>query len=174
MSCRSCEIPRPESMLRSHFFGGTKMFGSNYVTTLWKGLGGCSYCMKQSFSVAILSWFCLGISVLCLESKFVFVCATLSTITTLLWVLHVAFYTKRVVSSNAPNLARRQTFGIIAKSAAAAITISLVPTFASATVNCGAGQSCPDGNICCRTMSQFSCCNAATEKCNDYGGCDNK
>lgn len=43
-----------------------------------------------------------------------------------------------------------------------------------AVVNCGRGQTCPDGKICCRYGGSVECCDAKTEKCGDSVPCEPK
>lgn len=40
-----------------------------------------------------------------------------------------------------------------------------------ATVNCSLGQTCSDGQTCCRLGVSVSCCDAKTELCNQNGIC---
>jgi len=40
-----------------------------------------------------------------------------------------------------------------------------------ATVNCSLGQTCSDGQTCCRLGVSVSCCDAKTELCNQSGMC---
>jgi hypothetical protein len=168
------------------------------INTAASKVGSCSFCIQSAFKAAAISALFLivielaAITGLLDVPRYVELTAwTLFGVLVLNWIAHIVVFGirsanyKRKLSVLSPefapyDLSRREYMRAAASSACGILVFTTFNVIQDtnpperlilAAVNCGLGQTCPDGNRCCRVGQSVYCC-PRSQSCDHEGGCE--